>query len=378
MLDRWLAELGWRPQRRVSKFIAYFQLLEACDKPGCPVCRCLRELTFRSLDGLLYEQVTDPGTRAVLNQSWGFCSWHAWMAMEVRNAALGMAILYQDLLSQLHSRLSAAHRELSRLSSVGGWRRLFRRPAPVGLVQARAGRTRCPLCSGLGDAELRYLRTVLDYIDDPEFDRGYQRSVGLCLPHLILALAHFSAHGGAAPLLAHTLRKLDRLAQELRSFTDKHDHGKRAPFTEEEASSWTNALGFVVGRRELFGNEIPRSLAPPETAPPHPSPREPEATSSEAGEALRDRLEAVAFENARLERRGNGLSQPLGDESSRAAALHYRLWSVNEDRKVLELNLAGERSAGRTWESVVQELRAEIEQLKARLAKYEPPPEDPA
>lgn len=177
-LDRWLAELGWRPQRRVSKFIAYFQLLEACDKPGCPVCRCLRELTFRSLDGLLYEQVTDPGTRAVFTQSWGFCSWHAWMATEVRNAALGMAILYQDLLSQLHARLSAAHRELNRSSSVGGWRRLFRRRAPVGLVQARARRTGCPLCfAALQGVELEAVvkpghevETIVTYAKEGGFD----------------------------------------------------------------------------------------------------------------------------------------------------------------------------------------------------------------
>ncbi len=70
--------------------------------------------------------------------------------------------------------------------------------------------------------------------------------------------------------------------------------------------------------------------------------------------------------------------QQLGDESTRAAGLHYRLWSTNEDRRVLEMSLAGERSAARTWEAIVQELRAEIEHLKARLAKYEPRPDDAA
>jgi len=54
-LQRLLGQLGWRLGRRATKFVAYFQLVDACTQRGCPVCRCLREQTFRSLDALLYE-----------------------------------------------------------------------------------------------------------------------------------------------------------------------------------------------------------------------------------------------------------------------------------------------------------------------------------
>ncbi len=374
-LDRLLRDLGWRPEARPSKFIAYFHLVDACGKPGCPVCRCLRELTVRSLDALLYEQVNDPGTRAVLDRSWGFCSWHAWMSTDVRNSALGIGLIYQGLLGQVRAWLSVTHRELSGSRIVRGWRRLFRRAEPVGLVQARANRARCPLCTALASAEDGYLHTLLDYIEDAELDRAYDRSDGLCLQHLTLALGHYAGHHGAAPLVARTLRKLDRLARDLREFIDKHDYRKQAPFTPEEAASWTAALTFLVGWRELFGNEIPRSFAPTPPAPGSLSPREPGAGPPESAEAVRERLEALAFEKGRLELRLRELTQQLGDESSRASALHYRLWSVSEDRQVLEMNLAGERAAAQTWEAVVRDLRAEIEQLKARLAKYEPPSE---
>jgi chromosome segregation ATPase len=93
---------------------------------------------------------------------------------------------------------------------------------------------------------------------------------------------------------------------------------------------------------------------------------------------LEERFQALAFEKERFEQRLRELMKQLGDESSRAAALHYRLWVTTEDRKVLEMNLAGEQAASRTWETVVQDLRAEIAELKRRLAKYEPPPEHAA
>jgi hypothetical protein len=376
-LDRLLGGPGWRRQLRTTKFIAYFHLVEACGKPGCPVCRCLRESTFRSLDALLYEQVTDPATRGVLDQSWGFCAWHAGMSKEVQNAGLGIAIIYQDLLGQVREHLTASRRELAGSPVVRGWRRLFRRHEPVALVRARAIRKRCPLCHLVGSAEVSYLHTLLEYGEDPEFDRAYGRSAGLCLPHLILALASHPGHRGVAPLLVRTVGKLDQLAKELRGFIDKHDYRKHAPFSDEEAASWTDALGFLVGDPGLFGNEILRSGRPLGSAPALPSRPEEKPTELPSG-PLEERFQALAFEKERFEQRLRELMKQLGDESSRAAALHYRLWVTTEDRKVLEMNLAGEQAASRTWETVVQDLRAEIAELKRRLAKYEPPPEHAA
>jgi len=134
----------------------------------------------------------------------------------------------------------------------------------------------------------------------------------------------------------------------------------------------------MAGRSELFGHEMPRRVGrterPSEAAPP-PATR---GDDPETAEQLRERLEALAIEKGRLERRLADLTRQFGDQSSRAAALHYRLWSTNEDRRVLELNLAGERSAAHTWQSIADELRAEVDHLKARLAKYEPRPEDAA
>lgn len=273
-LDRLLERLGGQPGTGTSKFIAYFQLVEACGKPGCPVCRCLRESTFQSLDALLYEQVTDPGTRQVLSRSWGFCAWHAGMSRRVQNAGLGIAVIYQDLLRQVRERLVAPHRERGGPRGVSGWRRLFTRREPVAVVRARAARTRCPLCHLLGSAEPSYLETLLEYIDDPEFDRAYGPSTGVCLPHLTLALERYPFHRGAAPLLVRTLGKVDQLATELQGFITKHDYRRQAPFSDREAGSWSQVLDFLAGDPAVFGNEIVRPGRVPGQVPAAVSHRE--------------------------------------------------------------------------------------------------------
>ncbi len=364
--------LGWRPGTRAGRFIAYFHLVDACGKPGCPVCRCLREAAARSLDALLYERVTDPATRERLRASWGFCAWHAGLAREGRNASLGLAILCEDLLRLVREQVSATRRELT---GVGGWRRRLRRRRPLRLVRVRAGRRGCPLCQLLAEAEVGYLDTLLEYIEDPEFDGAYERSAGLCLPHLARALERHPGHAGVGPLLLRTERKLEGLARDLRGFIEKHDYRRAAPFADSEATSWTDALALLAGEPGLFGHEIPRPGGPLAAGPVPPGDVG-AAAPSPAAEPLEERVQALLFEKERLEERLRQLAKQLGDQSSRAAALHYRLWATSEDRKVLEMNLAGERAAARLWEAQVQALRAEVAELRARLARYEPPPAD--
>jgi hypothetical protein len=358
--------------RPTGKFVAYFELVEACGKPGCPVCRCLRESTLRSLDALLYEQVTDPVTRASLGRSWGFCAWHAWLSREVRNAPLAIALIYQDLLDRVRKPLTATQQELARRPGLRGWRRLLRRPGSLPLVAARADRQGCALCRLVKSTEASYLHTLLDSLDDPDFDRAYRGSAGLCLPHINLALASHPAHRGADVLVARSLSMLDQLATELRGFVEKHDYRVQAPFSDTEAAAWTKAVGFLVGDASIFGNEIGRRSGAPASATAHPAPADRGAIERPSPPA-EARPEALVAEKERLEQELRDLLKQLGDESSRAAALQYRLRIVEEDRKVLELNLAGQRGAAQTWETVAQQLNAEFAELRQRLARYEPP-----
>ena len=45
-----------------SKSIGFFGPVDACDRPGCPVCRCLAADADQYLDGLRDEQVAREST----------------------------------------------------------------------------------------------------------------------------------------------------------------------------------------------------------------------------------------------------------------------------------------------------------------------------
>src|SRR5437588_338841 len=110
-----------------EKFVGYYRLLEALDKPGCPICRCLLEDGRRHLDALLYEQVTDVETRRRLRAAWGLCNWHTWMLPTLGGGMTGAAC------STTRSRSGPPSDVGSTASSAAtstGPRRRCRRPRP--------------------------------------------------------------------------------------------------------------------------------------------------------------------------------------------------------------------------------------------------------
>lgn len=163
---------------RQSRHLVYFSILDALARVGCPVCTLGLRAVERYLDGLAYEQVNDPGVRAVLRDARGFCTRHAWQFADLPHAHLGTAIIYRDIAATLLRGLT--HRSL--LPFAG------RRTA------VRAGaltpRRPCPACVVRDDASATALRALIGYLnaEDPECCHRYQASGGLCRPHLAAAL----------------------------------------------------------------------------------------------------------------------------------------------------------------------------------------------
>src|SRR3972149_2812113 len=67
---------------------SYFDVIDACARPGCPFCRLSEETVNRYLGAILYENVNDPGTRDQLRSSLGYCNEHAWRLTATRGRAL--------------------------------------------------------------------------------------------------------------------------------------------------------------------------------------------------------------------------------------------------------------------------------------------------
>jgi hypothetical protein len=246
-----------------DKFIGYFQIVDACEQPGCPVCRCLDDGSRRDLAAILYEQVTDPETRRRLRDAWGLCNWHTWMLLDAGSVATGAAIVYEDVLRACRRRVARLRdRRVSPFARLLGWLRAVaeRVPAPAlpRLVERYHERARCPVCARLVAAEAHYVATVVDGMEDPSFRRAYGRSAGLCLPHLVRAVERRGGTPGVVPLLEATLEKWEALGRDLQSFVAKNEYRNAEPITADEADSYRRTFEVVAGRRGVFGNDLRR------------------------------------------------------------------------------------------------------------------------
>ena len=255
----------FRTRHASSKFITYFQLLDACNEAGCPVCTRLEKGALKALDGLMYEQVNDPFTRDRLIESHGFCNWHAWMLTGIHNGALGVALIYRHLLEETLEHVAAARRELR---PRGRWQRLWERLTkshrePLPVLTWRREKRSCSLCVHARQSEQDDLNTVLEFIGEKQFGETFARSAGLCLPHLCAATAIGRDHPNLYILLAIHERRWQDLAWELQEFARKFDYRYADEVRGQESSSWHRVLDVFVGRPGVFGPERGDGLTGP-------------------------------------------------------------------------------------------------------------------
>jgi hypothetical protein len=245
-----------RRRKEKSKFISYFNLRDALAQPGCPVCSLAEKNSFRFLDALLYERVNDVGTREGLRKSLGFCNWHAWKCLEVPNAPLGLGIIHQDLLGQILERLSRIQRSFP--MRIPFLRRLWGRgKAEKAFPPIRPGHS-CPACRSVRFFEEMYLEILLDYIAEEVFERQLFLSPGICFPHLIIAIEKYPGHRNLGLLIQRQMSKWESLQGELAEFIRKHDYKYIHELRGAESDSWKRALEMLVGKREVFPNQVRR------------------------------------------------------------------------------------------------------------------------
>lgn len=248
--------MSWRRRWKKSKYISYFDLRDAMAQPGCPVCFLVERNSFRFLDALLYERVNDVGTREGLRKSLGFCNWHAWKCLEVPNAPLGLGIIHQDLLGQILQRSNRIQRSfpmhipfLRRLLSKG--------KAKKALPPLRPGHS-CPACQSVRFFEKMYLEILLDYITEEDFEDQFSRSSGICFPHLTIAIEKYPEHRNLRLVIQRQMSKWESLQGELADFIRKHDYEHIHEPRGAESDSWKRALEMLVGKREVFPNQVRR------------------------------------------------------------------------------------------------------------------------
>lgn len=150
--------------RTISRHSTFYDLLEALGQPGCAICTLVVRTRWRYLDNLAYENVNDPGVRARLRDSLGFCNRHAWYFVETVREVFGAAIIYRDLLHTIQRATAGASGEYG-LTATGP----------------------CPACAAERQSADAALLVLAEALDESDLRSALDRSDGLCGPHLLRA-----------------------------------------------------------------------------------------------------------------------------------------------------------------------------------------------
>lgn len=144
----------------IDKHINFFELEKACEEAGCPLCRIVNDRTWRYLDNMLFEHISDRPFRAAHRAAGGFCREHSKNLSSFRDG-LAVAILGRDI---LEDRIEAFTKNKP-------WK-------PKAL---------CPICVEQERIETEYLTFLAESTgnspEEIELQRRFTASQGLCAPH---------------------------------------------------------------------------------------------------------------------------------------------------------------------------------------------------
>jgi len=196
----------------------YDDLLEACQQEGCPLCRLEHAADLRYLERLFYAQVNEYNTRQQLRASLGFCVQHAELALsEVKGQALGLAIIYDDLLRLVVEQIDKNNTLLT-------------------------ADKKCPACENRDENNTRVLSELSKYMLSEAMQTALATSAGLCLGHLRQALAAMREPAKRAALLKVQREIVLSLRAALAEYIRKNDYRFMGEPPGAERDAWIRAV----------------------------------------------------------------------------------------------------------------------------------------
>ncbi|MEA3408606.1 MAG: DUF6062 family protein [Chloroflexota bacterium] len=230
--------------RKPGKHTPYFELLEAQDKAGCPICRLVYQVVDHYLDSVLYEAVLDPDVRAELKAARGFCEEHVRMLYSKPGRALGIALIYRDIIRETAD-VAEEVRHGGAASLLG--KVLGKDWASSPSLRRLETSESCPACVVAQRAEDDYLGLLVAYLDDEEFHEAYAQGEGLCLPHFLQALGRAKDDASVERLVRPQVARYRAMLSDLDEFIRKRDHRFRHEKYGGEGDVWLRAMNAIVG-----------------------------------------------------------------------------------------------------------------------------------
>jgi Family of unknown function (DUF6062) len=217
-----------------------YDIVAALRNHGCALCRVLSEAEVRAMDSLIDESGQLAETRNNFCDQGSFCREHAWLFH--RRAALALtgvpvAKMYEALLRQDISRVERLELDLATNAR--------NRRAPSRLLD----RGVCEACERTHSRLETKAHGLIAALQEPEIQRAYRESDGLCVQHLDFAGAAAlpSDTAVAAFLIGDLRRRLERLEQRLANYDRTRDYRFANERTDADADAWTDVVRSYVG-----------------------------------------------------------------------------------------------------------------------------------
>lgn len=234
--------------------LSYHELIDACQKPGCPLCRLAQRDVRRHLEQVIYDSVNDPPTRARLRESLGYCYEHAWQLPQAgASTPLGVAFIYRDMLTTVMRELEKGMYQRPSRFTFSRIAETVDRHKPSAFTQAGTHRLTptkpCPACAHRDQMTSLYTIALMDALgeNDARLLAALTASDGLCVPHLRRALELARTESGVNALVTLALEKFRSLQAELTEFIRKNDYRFIDEKMDSEADSWLRALSTLAG-----------------------------------------------------------------------------------------------------------------------------------
>jgi len=351
-----------------ERYRRYLYLWDAFQIPGCPICNLVSKYHGQMANEVFEESVFVEKTGVKKEPVPVLCSSHTWELWKRCPNKAGA--VFDETLSRLATRIRRAvteHGQYGRATKTLGFLKILQRQVITTYVSS--GKTEdCVICDAVIRYERRLLKVLLDFMGEFDFAQSYRHSDGLCSLHFNETLNNFLSHRHIPLLMNEQLVKIGMIKQQI------EDHKKKGEIKiaseKEDNVLWNAVLEFLAGKNEIVSLEGLRGKNKNGKKQPEPTLHnfEQEEGKEESPERV---FEDILFEHEKLRRQYDLLKKKYQDESSRAAALNYRCWKLNEANKNLEMNYVGARAMANGHKEQIDYLNRKIARLEEALGNKE-------
>jgi hypothetical protein len=204
---------------------------------GCPVCNRISKVASDFFVRWQYDLYGNEHVQQWYAANLGFCPLHTWQ-LEATSSPQGISRGYPPLAERLS-------RDLAGLSGNGA-----RAAANAFSLVQRADS--CRACQELRECETAYIERLADLLNDLEARTLYEQSQGVCLRHLALLIEKLESEEIAQFLLKEASRHFEEFAEDMQSYSLKHDAVRRALHNQNEDDAYLRAIIHVAGAKNLF------------------------------------------------------------------------------------------------------------------------------